>query len=246
VAGVVGGLRAARGVAHSGQRLVGGGGAGQPEAQRAGRVGEPAVVRGPEVQHVGASAEQVEDVLVAGDHVGGGRGVGGEVAVHVVEEFGEFTCAWAGGHHAVLVVAEFGQHELQVSFGLMFADLGEQLGLGAAWAGGVSLGCDDADVLERDLGCEQPAGPVSQLVGKRAAQHAHVHDAFGDRGEPEPLPGGAVDPVPELPVAHLEREPAEYQAVVGVAGQLFGQGDGVVDFFDDDPLVVGAAQRLPL
>ena len=45
VAGVVGGLVAAGGVAHSDEGLVGGGGPGEPEAERPGRVGEPALWR---------------------------------------------------------------------------------------------------------------------------------------------------------------------------------------------------------
>ena len=72
VAGMVGGLRAAGRVAHSGQRLAGGGGSGHLQAERPGRVGEPAVVRRGEVQYLGALAEQVQDVLVAGDDAGGG------------------------------------------------------------------------------------------------------------------------------------------------------------------------------
>ena len=47
VAGVVGGLRAAGGVAHSGERPVGGGGPGELEAKCPGRVGEPVALCGP-------------------------------------------------------------------------------------------------------------------------------------------------------------------------------------------------------
>jgi len=54
VAGVVGSLRAAGGIAQPGQRLVRVRGSGQPQAQRLGRIGEPAVVRGREVQGAGS------------------------------------------------------------------------------------------------------------------------------------------------------------------------------------------------
>jgi hypothetical protein len=85
VAGVMGGLRAACRVAHSSQGLVGGGGSGHLQAERAGGVGEPAVVRRGEVQYPGALAEQVEDVLVAGDDARGGRVVSGQVCVDVAK-----------------------------------------------------------------------------------------------------------------------------------------------------------------
>jgi hypothetical protein len=54
----------------SGQRLAGAGGPGEFQAEGAGRIGEPAVVRGSEVQDLGASAEQVQDVLAAGNDAG--------------------------------------------------------------------------------------------------------------------------------------------------------------------------------
>ena len=63
---VVGGLRAARRVTHAGQWPVGGRGAGEFEAERPGGIGEPAVVRGAQVQGAGAFGQQVEDVAVVG------------------------------------------------------------------------------------------------------------------------------------------------------------------------------------
>jgi hypothetical protein len=63
---VVGGLRAARRVTYPRQGPVGVWGAGEFEAERAGRVAEPAVVRGSQVQGAGAFGEQVEDFPVAG------------------------------------------------------------------------------------------------------------------------------------------------------------------------------------
>src|SRR5207344_2857947 len=65
VAGVVGGLRAAGRVAHSDKGLIAGLVAGEPEAKCPGRVGEPAVVRGAEVQHAGALGEEAADLPVA-------------------------------------------------------------------------------------------------------------------------------------------------------------------------------------
>ncbi len=65
VAGMVGGLRASCRVAYSDQRLIRVGGAGQLEAEGAGRVGELAVVRRAEVEHLGALGQQVEHVPVA-------------------------------------------------------------------------------------------------------------------------------------------------------------------------------------
>ena len=86
VAGVVGGLRAAGGVTHADEGLVGGRVAGEPEAEGPGRVGEPAVVRGAEVQDAGALGEQAEDLPVAALDLRRG-GLGGiELGVDVGEE----------------------------------------------------------------------------------------------------------------------------------------------------------------
>ncbi len=123
------------------------------------------------MEDLGAFAEQVEDVLVAGDDVGGGRGVAGQVPVDGGEELGQFPGSGAGGHDAVLVVAELCEDDLQVAAGLVLGDLGEEFALGAAGAGGVALGGRDAHVLEGDLGREQPAWPVGELVCEGAAQH---------------------------------------------------------------------------
>ena len=61
VAGVVGGLRAAGRITHPGERLAGVGGSGEFQAQGPGGIGEPAVVRGAQVEGAGAFGEQVED-----------------------------------------------------------------------------------------------------------------------------------------------------------------------------------------
>jgi hypothetical protein len=102
-----------------------------------------------------------------------------------------------GGHDAVLVVAELGEHDLEVAVGFVFGDLGEQLALGAAGPGSVAFGRGDAHVLERDLRGEQPAWPVGQLVCQGPAQHPQGKRSLRDRGEPQSLAGGAVDPGPE-------------------------------------------------
>jgi hypothetical protein len=98
-------------------------------------------------------------------------------------------------------------------------------------------------VLERHLRGEQPAGAVGQLDGQGAAQHPQLHRPRWDRSEPEPLPGWAVDPLPERAVGVLEHRPAEHQgAGLGIlVQQLLGEVHGVVDLGDDDPLVGLAA-----
>src|SRR5215472_15848897 len=65
VAGMVRGLRSAGRVAHSDERLVAGLVAGELEAECPRRVGEPAVVRGAEVQHAGALGQEAADLPVA-------------------------------------------------------------------------------------------------------------------------------------------------------------------------------------
>jgi hypothetical protein len=107
---------------------------GELEAERPGRVGEPAVVRGAEVQGPGALGDEVEDIAVASLGLGRSGIGGGELAVDVGEELGEFACAGAGGHDALLVVAELGPDQVEVALGLVLVDLGEQFGLGAAGA----------------------------------------------------------------------------------------------------------------
>ena len=180
VAGVVGGVRAAGRVAHPGQWPVGVRGAGEFQAERAGRVGEPAVVRGAEVQRLGALGEQVEHFTVAA--LGLRRRSAGEreLAVDVGEELGEFAGTWSGGHDALLVVAELGPDQLQVAVGLVLVDLGQQLGLSAAWPGGVAFGCGHRDVLEVQFRGEYPAGPVGELDRQRAAQRPEADG--GPRG----------------------------------------------------------------
>jgi hypothetical protein len=86
------------------------------------------VVRGGEVQHLGTLAEQVQDVLVAGDDAGGGRLVAGQVLVDAGEELGELAGPGSGGHDAALVAAVLGEHDLQVPVGLILGDLSQESG----------------------------------------------------------------------------------------------------------------------
>jgi hypothetical protein len=78
-----------------GQWLVRGRSSGQFQAERLGGVTEPAVVRGGQVQNVGAFAEEVSHVLVAGHDVGGLCGGTGQV-VDGGEELDELTRAGSG------------------------------------------------------------------------------------------------------------------------------------------------------
>ena len=94
---------------------------------------------------------------------------------------------------------------------------------------------------------EQAAGAVGQLDGQRPPEHPGCDQVTGDDGESEPLPGRAVHPVAEPLVADAEGEPAEQRrAVPGIVVELLGKLDGPVDRLDDDPPVLGAAQRLSL
>jgi hypothetical protein len=158
VAGVVGGLRSAGRVTHAGQGPVGVRGAGEFQTERSGRVGEPAVVRRPEVQGVGAFGQQVEHVAVAGLRFGGCGVGGGELAVDVGEELGQFMGARPGGHDSLLVVAELGPDQVQVAFALVLVDLRQQFGLGSARSGGVAVSCGDSDVLEGSFAASTTPG----------------------------------------------------------------------------------------
>lgn len=102
VAGVVGCLRATGRVTQAGEGFVRGRGAGEFQAERAGRVDEPAVVRDAEVQRPGSFREQVAHVPVAVEDPGGGRGVGGEFGVDVGEQRGQVPGAGPGGHDLAL------------------------------------------------------------------------------------------------------------------------------------------------
>jgi hypothetical protein len=115
------------------------------------------------VQNLGSLGQQIEDMLVAGDHIGGCRRVFGQVAVDGVEELDEFTCSWPGGQDAGLVVAELGQDELQVAFGFVFCDLGEQFGLGAAGPSRVSLGRGDGYLKLSNARPPRPARACERL-----------------------------------------------------------------------------------
>ena len=148
VALVVGGLRAAGRVAHSDERAVGRGGAGELEAECAGWVGEPAVVRRPQVQDAGALGQQVEDVTVVVLGLRRCRGGCAEAGVDAGEELGEAPGSGAGGQDALLVVAELGQDQAEVAVAFVLVDLGQQLGLRAAGAGGIAFGRGDGDVLQ--------------------------------------------------------------------------------------------------
>ena len=169
VAGVVGGLRAAGGVTQPGQRLVRVRGSGEPQAQRFGRVGEPAVVRGREVQGTGSFGQQVEDLAVAAHHGRAGGGRSGEAGVDAGEEVQQFPCAGAGWADALLVVAECLQGQVEVALLFVFADFGEQPGLGAAWAVRVAFGGGDRYVLQVQFCGKEAAGPVGELDRQGAA-----------------------------------------------------------------------------
>src|SRR6266508_1360943 len=67
------------------------------------------------------------------------------------------------------------------------------------------------------------------------------------RGEPEPLPGRAVDPGPQPLVADVEGEPAKHRhAGFEVVQELLGARTSAIDRLDDHPLVPHAAPRLAL
>ncbi|MFD9220722.1 hypothetical protein ACFWDI_12085 [Streptomyces sp. NPDC060064] len=116
VAGVMGGLRATGGVTHPDQGTVGCRGAGQLEAECPGRVGEPAVVRGPEVKDLGAFGQQVEDVTVTALRLGCRRRCccRVELLVDAGEELGQVPGTRAGREDALLVVAELFQDQVEV------------------------------------------------------------------------------------------------------------------------------------
>ena len=112
VAGVVGGLRAARGVTHAGQGPVGVRGAGELQTERPGRVGEPAVVGRAQVQCLGAFGDQVEYFPVTALGLRRFGLAAGEFAVDVGEELGQLAGSWTGGQDPLLVVAELGPDQL--------------------------------------------------------------------------------------------------------------------------------------
>ncbi|MCX4906463.1 hypothetical protein [Streptomyces sp. NBC_00878] len=134
VAGVMGGLRAAGGVTHPDERAVGGGGAGEFEAERAGRVGEPAVVRGTEMEGLGPLGQQVEHVAVTALGLRRRRCHRFELGVDAGEEFGQSPGSWPGWEDALLVVAELFQNQVEVAVAFQLVDLGQQFGLGSAGA----------------------------------------------------------------------------------------------------------------
>jgi hypothetical protein len=145
----------------------------------------------------------------------------------------------------LLIGAELGQDELEIALLFVAVDLGQELGLGPAGAGGVAFGGGHRDVFEVDFGGQHPAGPIGELDSQGAAQDARCHVAVGNGGEAETRSGGAVDPGTEPPVSVPEPEAAE-QGVAGAGHveELLGDAGGLVDRFDDDPFVVGPAEGL--
>ena len=109
-------------------------GAGQLETERAGGVGEPAVVRGAQVQHLGAFGQQVEDVTLVALDLRRRSRFGVQFGVDAGEELGEAARTGSGGQDALLVVAELGEDEFEVAVGLVLVDLSKQFGLSAAGA----------------------------------------------------------------------------------------------------------------
>ena len=247
---VMGCLWASCRVTHPDQRTVRGRGAGELQTQRSARVGEPAVVRGAQVQGPGAFGQQVEHVTVG--VLDSHRAVFAvacrtEVPVDVGEEVDKIPGAGSGGHDALLVVAEFGPEQVEVALLLLFADLGEQLGLSTARPGCVALGGGSADMMQNDLRCEQTAWAVSQFEREFPAQHSDVDPAIRYRGQAEALPSGAVHPVPEPLIPRHDVESAEQRCSGGrVVVELFGKRGGLVSGLDDDPFVPDPAERLTL
>ena len=242
---VVGGLRAACGVTHADHRSVRGRGAGEFQAERAGGVGEPAVVRGAEVQRLRAFGQQVEDVAVVALDLRCRSRFGVQVGVDGGEEVGQAAGAGAGGQDALLIVAELGQHELEFVVGLVLVDFGQQLRLGTARSSRIALRGRRSDMFEVQFCCEDTAGPVSHLQRNRPSEHPQCHRFVGDRGEPEAGSGRGVHPGAEPQVADPEVEPGQQENTVArVVVQLLEEFDRAVDRFDDDPFVVGAAEAL--
>lgn len=100
-------------------------------------------------------------------------------------------------------------------------------------------------MLEVDLGSQHSARPVGHFQSQGPPQHPQIHGPVRDGCKPKPLPGRGVDPVPEPPVTDVEGEPAEQQGpILWAVVQLLGEFDGAIDRLDDDPFVVGSAERL--
>ena len=127
------------------------------------------------------------------------------------EEVQQFPGAGAGRADALLVVAECLQGQFQVALQFVFADLGEQPGLGAAGPVCVAFGGCDRYVLQVQFCGKQAAGPVGELDGQGPAQRPQRGRRPGDRGQAEPLAGRAVHPVAEGAVPAVEGEPPEQQ-----------------------------------
>ena len=82
-------------------------------------------------------------------------------------------------------------------------------------------------------------------VRRRAPQ---AHRVIRDRGEPEPLPGGAVDPVRGARCSGRRRRtcPAAAHLVSGFSWSCSSSSRGPVGGFDDDPFVGDTAELLAL
>ena len=136
------------GVTHADHRAVRGRGAGEFQAERAGGVGEPAVVRGAEVQRLGAFGQQVEDVAVVALDLRCRSRFGVQVGVDGGEEVGKAAGAGAGGQDALLIVAELGPEQVEFAVLLVFVDLGQQLRLSTARSSCIALGGRRADMMQ--------------------------------------------------------------------------------------------------
>ncbi|MBN9748583.1 hypothetical protein DMP23_47215 [Amycolatopsis sp. A1MSW2902] len=135
----------------------------------------------------------------------------------------------------------FAGEQFQGPLFLFTGHVGQETGLRPAGAARVSLGGGDRDVLELDLGREDAVRPVGQRHRQRPAQHAQVHRAVGNRGEPEALAAGPVAPGSEGGVLLVEDHVREQRAVLA---QLFDSCDRGVDVLGDDPLLPRPAHGL--
>ena len=199
------------------------------------------------MQRLRAFGQQVEDVAVVALDLRRRSRIGVQFGVDGGEEFGQTASAGAGGQNALLIVAELSEHELEFMVGLELVHFAQQLRLGAARSSSIALCSCRSDMFEVQFCCENPAGPVGHLQRNRPPEHTQCHWFVGDRGESEAGSGRGIHPGAEPEVADSEAEPGQQQsAVAGVIVERLDELDRLVDGFDDDPFVVGAAEALAL
>lgn len=72
-----------------------------------------------------------------------------------------------------------------------------------------------------------------------------MRPVLGNWGQAQAFSCRRVDPVAEPDVTDPEAEPGQQKSIIAwIVVQLFDEFDSSVDRFDDDPFVVGAAERL--